>query len=475
MTPNPHRAAFSTSPSDQPKSTKRGRMLSLVCGFSLMLVIVVVGTAWTVRYALILNELPSKATTRVVSAISRLPEIVVKSLTEIHWIFSDDPEPLLFSRSVTEKSSWIRKFPSKDDNGYLLFAGVSKEKKAPAIELIRIADGHTVARWSPDVRLIEANLSSAGRNIASQIRSNMPLHPLLLPDGDVVFIWGTGLVRMQLCKNEPKWVIEESLHHSIDLDSHGDLWMPGIAKDGLEKYPWLKSHVINDGISKISSNGKLISSTSFSQILINNNLKTILFGISTEADVLHINQIKVAKKTSKFWEIGDLLISARGRSTVFLYRPSTKKIIWYQTGPWMNQHSVDFLGDHRISIFDNNVIAARDEHAFMTAADVNGVQIYDFVTNTVSQPYSDLLAVAMPRTITQGRAQILDDGGLFIEETESGRHLRFTKDALLWSRINDYDGNRIGAVSWSRYLDAKEAATPLQAIRSLNCFPAIAK
>jgi hypothetical protein len=56
-----------------------------------------------------------------------------------------------------------------------------------------------------------------------------------------------------------------------------------------------------------------------------------------------------------------------------------------------------------------------------------------------------------------------------MEETDSGRHLRFTKDHLLWSRINDYDNERIGLVSWSRYMTEEEVALPLRAITNRRC------
>jgi hypothetical protein len=71
--------------------------------------------------------------------------------------------------------------------------------------------------------------------------------------------------------------------------------------------------------------------------------------------------------------------------------------------------------------------------------------------------------------MTEGRAEILPDGGLFIEESNFGRHLRFTKDQLLWSRVNDYDEGRIGMVSWSRYLTQEALNKPLAAIAARHC------
>jgi hypothetical protein len=137
----------------------------------------------------------------------------------------------------------------------------------------------------------------------------------------------------------------------------------------------------------------------------------------------------------------------------------------------MNQHSVDFVDAQRISVFSNNVVsgAPNKEHSFLKKNDINRVYVFDFETNQVSQPYEKLLAEAKPMTLTEGRAQLLPDGGLFIEESNYGRQLRFTKDKLLWSRVNDYDDKRIGVVSWSRYLTAEEASEPLKALAAMQC------
>jgi hypothetical protein len=108
-------------------------------------------------------------------------------------------------------------------------------------------------------------------------------------------------------------------------------------------------------------------------------------------------------------------------------------------------------------------------HSFLTPNDINRVYIFDFSNNEASQPYEKLLSDARPVTLSEGRAKILSDGGLFIEETNYGRLLRFSKDKLLWSWVNDYDEKRIGMLSWSRYLTAEEGRLPLNALAEKNC------
>ena len=137
----------------------------------------------------------------------------------------------------------------------------------------------------------------------------------------------------------------------------------------------------------------------------------------------------------------------------------------------MNQHSVDFVDNHRISVFSNNVVSGpvNEENSFLSKNDINRVYVFDFDKQYASQPYEKLLVLSRPMTLTAGRAQLLPDGGLFIEETDNGRQLRFTQNALLWSWINDYDKSRVGLLAWSRYLTSKEMKVPLKALAEKSC------
>jgi Arylsulfotransferase (ASST) len=263
------------------------------------------------------------------------------------------------------------------------------------------------------------------------------------------------------------------MHHSVELDPNGTLWIPSVSQAGFADDTWLSDRIRDDALANVSTGGKILGMYSFVKILRDNGLSALLVGLSgpnLNPDPIHMNQIRVAPRDSKYWNRGDLLISARHLSAVFLYRPSTGKIIWHKIGPWLNQHAADFVGEHQISVLDNNIIAfAPKAYAFLTPAEVNRVMLYDFDTGQTSQPFANLLDKTRPVTITGGLARVLPDGGLFIEETNYGRHLRFTRDQLLWSRINDFNAQYIGTVSWSRYLTADEAKIPLQSLAMHNC------
>ena len=437
-----------------------------------LLIVAVIGTAWSVRQVITAGGPRfSVAQSRFIIFLAEFPAFARTAAKEAMSRIENDPEVLLIDRRETEQSNWVRHFPSSDDPGYLLLSGVDPSVKHSIVQLLRISDGKRVALWDPDWAAV-IKLTDTKSLIASiSLNTVGAVHPALLADGDIVFNTGLSLVRLSPCSSKPVWVLDEIMHHSNEIDANGDIWVPSVSLDGFSDNIWLRDHMRDDAIAHVSADGQLLSKQSFSRILIDNGLRALLLGTShNHDDPIHMNEIQVAPRNTKYWKQGDLLISSRGLSSIFLYRPSTGKILWHQTGPWMNQHSVDFVDDHRISVYDNNVIIyAPKKYSFLSSGDSNRVLLYDFDTGQISQPFETLLAKAHPVSISQGRARVLPDGGLFIEETDAGRHLRFTLDRLMWSRVNDYDEKRIGMVLWSRYLTAEEVKGPLLALSSHQC------
>ena len=466
----------STAPAINSKFNSWSFWLWLYSALSALICVTVLVTAGLVRHALLISEYErlSDKTTQVVIAIAEYPSLVKRTVRE--KIFSDKLGPLLMDRKITEQTNWVRRFPAMEDSGYLLFSGVDSMEKKSLVQLIRIADGHVMAHWNPDWVVINDRTSNKKWGEKGNANYLRAVHPLLLVNSDIIFNTGAALVRVSRCSSKPVFVLDQLMHHSVDIDENGlTLWGPSVAQDGLAENEYLNKTIRDDSLAHVSIDGQLLENRSFSRILNDNGLQAMLlghFGLAFNNDPIHMNEIRVAKQDSRYWLRGDLLISSRNLSTLFLYRPSTNKILWHQTGPWMNQHSADFVDDHRISVFNNNVVNPLPaEHMFMTPGDTNRVMVYDFDTAQVTEPFAALLAVARPITMTAGRARLLPDGGLFLEETEKGRHLRFTADRLLWSRINDYDDKRIGMVSWSRYLTADEASEPLRTINAQHCKP----
>jgi hypothetical protein len=207
-----------------------------------------------------------------------------------------------------------------------------------------------------------------------------------------------------------------------------------------------------------------------------------LFGQSDKRryeEPIHLNDIQPAVADGDFWKKGDLLISARNMSTIFLFRPSTNTILWYKTGPWIHQHDVNFIDSHRISVFGNDDLVFGNyvsmglplEGVFLNERKTNEFYVYDFKTNSIATPFTSLLAENDVRTLTQGRASMGNDSSLFVEETDRGRLLRFLNGRLLWSRVNWYDKSRIGNLSWSRYESPADVDQFIKLTTQTRCVP----
>ncbi len=213
---------------------------------------------------------------------------------------------------------------------------------------------------------------------------------------------------------------------------------------------------------------------SIAEILVENGYRGLLaigdrklLAIGDNDDPIHLNDIQPALTDSKFWRKGDLLMSLRQRSTVMLYRPSSNKILWLKTGPWMNQHDMNFVDDHTISVFGNDVIDTKDQRVLFNGH--NSVYFYDFKTNKVSEPYREIMKEMKVESLTEGRGTPLPDGDLFIDESNNGRILRVSADEVKWEYVRRIDKETISMSSWSRYLTPQEAAPILVQLKDNSC------
>jgi hypothetical protein len=462
---------MSTAEKENTKGSRFGFWVSLTAFVVLLLAATVVTTAYLVREALSKETTLSPETSKIVLMVARLPNTFDRVWAELTGNVENE---MLKKKESVEQPHWVRQFPAPEDDGYLLFSGYEPKVKMMDVQLIRIADGKVMADWPLDWNAIYSQMTDKKFERKGRADHGVSYHPLLLDNGDIIFNTGKSLVRSNLCSTKPVWVNDQVIHHSIEMASDGtSIWAPGVTKEFfLEAHPLLKG-MRDDSIARISFDGKILENTSVSKILVENGLRSLLLGTSGHVfreDPIHLNQIHEALSDTKHWKRGDLLLSLRSLSTVMIYRPSTGKVIWHQLGPWTSQHAALFVDDHRISVFDNNSFSGAPTDApFARAGDTNRVLIHDFDTGQTTEPYATLLANEKPVTWNQGLARVLPDGGLFLEETNNGRHLRYTKDKLLWSRINDFDDKHVGIAAWSRYLTPQEAAKPLAAIAAMKC------
>lgn len=397
---------------------------------------------------------------RWIAAFAQYPQTLTQTIEQLIKAQDHRPFQLLVDRRTTLGFQARQQFPASSDPGYLLLSGVDPTAKKSVVQLIVIATGKTLHQWQVNFQDVAQDFVATrvfpSRSDASFSRI---MHPKLLSDGGLLLTVDGVLMRLD-ANSQVLWRQRGEYHHSIELDADNHIWVSAVTHGFYAANPMLEQTLRDDAIAELSLDGQLISKISFSKILLENGFGALLLGQSgdvTSQDRIHLNQIAPALEDGVAWKKGDLFISCRHLSTVFLYRPSTGKILWHQTGPWLNQHDVNILDGSRISIFGNDVISgAPREQAFLAPQTHNQVYVYDFATRQITKPFETILDQYPVQTVWEGRARILGPDALFIEDTNNARHLMFSRQKLLWSRLNVYDEQWLGMVSWSSYLRPEE-------------------
>jgi hypothetical protein len=397
----------------------------------------------------------------VAEKLAVVPGFVKVAAIELLDEITGRPSALLIPKNKIKQVNWVKKFPVPEDDGYLLLSGLSAAEGKSIVQLIRISDGQSIAKWAPDWLDIHQKITGHRFGPKGSIGTYRAFNPLLLNDGSIIFNTISSLVRLPLCSSKPSWVLNYPYHHSIELSPSGNsVWLPSVTEFFATDNQVLKDKLRDDSLTEVSLDGRVIQNLSFSKILADNNMVAHMIGnsgVTFNLDPLHINQITPATSDGAYWQKNDLLISARHTSTIYLFRPSIGKIIWHQQGPWLNQHSAHFVNQHAIAVFGNDVYSNFMRSPFAYTDGHNQIYQYDFKKNETHKLHSESLHKIKPRTVSEGRVRVFEDTSIFVEETNNARLFKLnSKGQLVWSYINTYDDDNLGIVSWSRYITKKE-------------------
>ena len=388
-------------------------------------------------------------TNRFIIAIASFPSLVKQSFTQLN-----QPSTLI-RPDFYPNINGLKTEKGYIDSNYILLSTYDRNANQSVAKLIRLSDQKVIHQWMPDYDEIIRLSGKQNKYWPEKNKHNLRLyHPLLLADGSLVF--NNVLSPLIKIDKDAKlvWAINGIFHHSIEADAEGNIWAPSVIKPS-EFLPGILNDYKDDAITEISPGGKIIFRKSAAHILAENGCLTLLLGVgSYEKDLLHLNDIQPALTSGKYWMKGDLLISLRNKSTVFLYRQSTNKIIWLKTGPWLNQHDVNFVDTERISVFGNNMVRVFGDDRLINGC--NEVYVFDFKSNSIETPYTGFLKKAKVSTPSEGRANILANGDLFVEETNNNRLLRGNTKDIIWQYVDRIDKQSVAALSWSRFITKAE-------------------
>ncbi len=375
---------------------------------------------------------------------------------------------LLERRLSHQGSGFVVRDKNFSDDGYLLISRYSKSLGGSTVELFSIAEQKVLFVWPLPLQELARKASDMKAwEVPLDIIPLQPLHPLLLDDGGLVFSSGTKnpLVRIDAC-GKIVWMIDRLFHHSKELDHNGNIIVPIV----IEGEGPLALPIQDDGYAIVSPDGKILEEHSVADILLKNGYRTLLYGIGRfVVDRIHLNDAQPVLFSTKDADVGDILLSARNISSVFLFQPASGKIKWLQTGPWVNQHDPNQLEDGTYSIFGNDVVMMPEGYfrVFIASEKNSDIYIFNPEDGTVKTPYSKIMAQEKIRTDTSGRARLLDNGDVFIEASDDGKMFRISKDTVRWEYVNSASPEIVGVLSWSRYFKRDEL--DLKWLENLNC------
>jgi hypothetical protein len=435
------------------------KLLSLFCGGLILLTLVVSLTAWATKYAIYGGPRFSGNFRQCVLQVAGFLPKAKSTITILDHFFPPTGVPNVYSNYMVSAGNLT------GNTGYLLvprlrFDGVNE------VLLVNISNGMQRSILTDLNRRNSAKYSdilsaSEGKRVGSISSRNRLFHPILMKSGLLIYlIPSNDLIAVDL-KNatEEKWRIRGSFHHSIENDYDGNLWVCGSVEPGLLEFKGSKSSHSNYSyddqcVVKVSVDGKILDVISVSDLIVGSGLEYLLYGLSNPDsifDPIHINQITPILSDAGVFRKGQLLISLRNLSTILLFDPNSRKVVWHQSGPWMNQHCVMFTSDSKFSVLDNHSFASgkywlnSNWRTQLVSQDIASGITEEVVFNRES-PRNFRIPI-------EGRALPLVGESWLIEDCLHGTIMIFRKQNLVFKWSNKYPDGTVGITSWCRYLN----------------------
>ncbi len=346
--------------------------------------------------------------------------------------------------------------------GYVLLSRYDGDRARHVVELVSLTDGAVRHAWLPDADTLLEGTPRDSR-IAEYTNWNTEhyraIHPYLTPSGELIIKdHQSFLFALDACSQKIWGQTGELFHHSTESDGAGGFWIPGYVEPSEIKRAG--PDFVDDAIVHVGADGAVLWKGSVARILLRHGMEYALFTAGRyQDDPMHLNDIQPVLADGPHWREGDLFLSLRHLSMVMLYRPATDEIVWMKQGPWLAQHDVDILDDHRIAVFDNR---AYDRGTGARVHGTNQIAVYDFDTGKASHPWARAMEKPGVKTLFEGLFRRLPNDMLMAEEENSGRLLILTQDGKTVAEfINKAADGKAYRLGWSRYMTAAEGDAAL--------------
>ena len=398
----------------------------------------------------------------------------IKFMAEIPSTIKRILEPAEFYVTNTESKDGFAYFDQfKSGVNPKILIPYKDEKFGQKFDLLDSNNGELLKQWDPDDKVLYEQAYNENDPRRPLKGSDLYfMHPFMTSDSSLLFTSQLTSLMAKIDKNSKLlWLKnDKNYHHTLEADAENNIYVCSRPFES-EQYDFLpgefetyKNTLLDDHITVLNATtGQESFSKSVIEVLLENGYEDLLvYKGQIISDPIHLNDIQPALSGSTYWDKGDLLISCRNLSTVFLYRPKTNKILWLRHGPWYTQHDVDFYGEDKIVVFGNDVI--REESvidpritdsnlSFNKKRPHNEIYVYNFSTDSITTPFHRLMKAENIRTITSGRCDILPNGDIFIEETNQGRIIIGDSTTKKIEYVKRLDQDHVSSLFWSRIVN----------------------
>lgn len=396
-------------------------------------------------------------------AVAEIPDTVKELLQKDRSMAAFVPD-----RFADKPAGWTFASGAREP-GYILLSRYDGDRSRHVVELVSLADGAVKHSWLPDADTLLAGAPRESR-IAEytnwDTRHYRAIHPILTDSGELIIKdHQSFLFALDACSNKLWGQTDVLLHHSTESDGTGGWWIPGyIEPTGIER---ASPDFVEDALVHLGPGGEVLEQISVARILLRHGMEYLLFTAgSYQKDPMHLNDIQPVLADGPYWKKGDLFLSFRHLSMIMLYRPSTDEIVWQQQGPWLAQHDVDIIDDHRIAVFNNN---AYDMGTGARVHGTNEITVHDFDTGETGNPWAALMEKPEVKTLFEGLFRLLPDGRFMVEEENSGRLLILSPTGDTIAEFVNKAGDGLAyRMGWSRYMST-EAGDAVLAKLTTSC------
>jgi hypothetical protein len=213
--------------------------------------------------------------------------------------------------------------------------------------------GRVLHRWHCDWRSLPSVPALDGPT------QNTFRRALLLPQGDLLAIFGgRGLVRMD-AKAKPRWVYTERAHHDLTLDEQGQLWTL-IRKETIEPRLGHSSPIVDDFIVQLDlQSGQELRRISVLEALLQSPAAKLVHEARVkQGDFLHTNTLEILNSEKAAlhpsWKPGQALICLRELDALAVVDLEAKRAVWYKAKAGVAPHEPETTQAGTLLLFDNH-------------------------------------------------------------------------------------------------------------------------